>query len=63
MTLVAVSAVTGARLALELGLALGVALAGVALAVTQSPTFSAAAVVVTDWLNVVVEVKSTVVWV
>jgi hypothetical protein len=63
MTLVAVSAVTGARLDPVLGRALGLAFAGVALAVTQSPTFSAAAVVVTDWLNVVDDEKVTVVWV
>ncbi len=43
------------------GVVLGVGDAA-AVAVTQSPGFSAAAVVVRVWLNVVVPVKLTVIW-
>jgi hypothetical protein len=58
-TVVAVSAVTGVRLALALGLALGVAV-DADVAVTQSPTLSAAADAVMVWLKVVVPLKLTV---
>jgi hypothetical protein len=64
-TLVAVSAVTGARLGRALGWALGRAVgrapAVADVAVTQSPTLSAAALAVTVWLNVVEALKLTVV--
>jgi hypothetical protein len=60
-TFVAIKAVTGARVGRALGRALGRLPVEAAVAVTQSPTLSAAADVVTVWLNLVEELKLTVV--
>jgi hypothetical protein len=60
-TFVAIKAVTAARVGRALGRALGRLPVEAAVAVTQSPTFSAVAVDVTVWVNVVEVLKLTVV--
>ncbi len=63
VTAVAVNLVTGAREAPALGLAVGALLdVEAAVAVTQAPTFTAAAVVVSVCEKVVLALKLTVTW-